>query len=339
MNKSAALAAAAACCLAAPAYAQWHKSPEVQALYEKAKLERKVVVWGTQRTEVEWIPSAFNALFPGIEVEFLGDNDVATKAIAEARAGRHTIDVFWNSLTGSLPLMQRDLIAKSDWTPFGIAKANISFDGRMAYTSNMAYSLAWNRDLMKREDIPENWAGLLDPRFKGKMTASLFLLPRVFGGLQIAWGEERAVKFARDILSSADLLLTRSPRESILASGERSLAMGEVDSLARMWAKSGMKIDYLVPEPMLLGQFGSTVMAKAPNPNAALLLAGYMASAEGKAAKEAATSQADYGPTGTSDLAKRINSGKAEVVFDNPQQMEAREKAIRAMGPIVTGQK
>ena len=106
-----------------------------------------------------------------------------------------------------------------------------------------------------------------------------------------------------------------------------------------MWGKSGLKIDYFVPEPMLLGQFGATVMAKAPNPSAARLLAGYLASPEGKAAKEAATSQTDYGPTGTSDLAKRIQSGKAQVVFDNPAQMEAREKAIREMGPIVTGQK
>ena len=331
--------AAIAAFVATPAQAQWNKSPEVLALYEKAKAEKKVVVWGTQRTEVEWIPPAFNAMFPGIEVEFLGDNDIATKAIAEARAGRHTIDVFWSSLTGVLPLMQRDLMTKIDWAPFEVAKESIAYDGRMAYTSNMVYVIAYNRDLVKREEIPTNWAGLLDPKFKGKMVGSLFLLPRVFGGLNIAWGAERATRFARDIISTTDIQLTRAPRESIIATGERVIAMGEVDSLTRNWARDGMKIDYVVPEPMLLGQFGSTVMAKAPSPNAARLLAGFMATPDGKAAKEKATTQTDYGPAGKSELAKLIQSGKVEVVADTPQLMEAREKAIRDMGPIVTGQK
>ncbi len=339
MKKSGLFIASFALCVATSANAQWHKSAPALALYEKAKAEKKVVVWGTQRTEVEWIPAAFNALFPGIEVEFLGDNDIATKAIAEARAGRHSIDVFWSSLTGVLPLMQRDLMGKPDWSPFGVARQDIVYDGRMAYTSNSAYAIAWNRDLMKREEIPANWAGLLDPKFKSKMVASLFLLPRLLGGLQMAWGQERAVKFARDIMDKSDIQLTRAPRESIVATGERVLAVGEIDSLARVWDRAGMKIDYAVPEPMVLGQFGATVMARAPNPNAALLLAGYMASAEGKAAKEKATLQGDYGPAGASEIARRVHSGKAEVAFDTPQLMEAREKAIREMAPIVTGQK
>ena len=52
-------------------------------LYEAAKKEGQVIVWGTQRREVEWIPAAFGKLFPGIDVQFLGDNDIAVKAIAE----------------------------------------------------------------------------------------------------------------------------------------------------------------------------------------------------------------------------------------------------------------
>ena len=97
--------------------------------------------------------------------------------------------------------------------------------------------------------------------------------------------------------------------------------------------------DYVVPEPIVIGQFGATVMAKSPSPNAAKLLAGYLASVDGKKAKENATSQTDYGPTGTSELAKYIHSGKPKVVFDTPQNMDEREKAIREMGPIVTGQR
>ena len=66
----------AALIIAAPAHAQWHASPDVKALYEKAKAEKKVVVWGTQRTEVEWIPAAFNAL----------SNDRSRQCSARSRA-------------------------------------------------------------------------------------------------------------------------------------------------------------------------------------------------------------------------------------------------------------
>ena len=94
--------------------------PEVKTLYEAAQREGKVIVWGTQRREVEWIPAAFGAVFPGIEVQVLGDNEIATRAISEARAGRHQVDVYWHSLTGTMPLVQRDLTTANDWTPFGV---------------------------------------------------------------------------------------------------------------------------------------------------------------------------------------------------------------------------
>ncbi len=68
-----------------------------------------------------------------------------------------------------------------------------------------------------------------------------------------------------------------------------------------------------MPEPIIVGQFTASMMAKAPHPNAARLLAGYMVSPEGKAARKAMTSAEDYSITGTSDLAKLINSGKVQV--------------------------
>src|SRR5207247_3452470 len=107
--------------------AQSLDSPKVQELYAAAKKEGQVIVWGTQRREVEWIPAAFGKLFPGIDVQLLGDNDIAVKAIAEARAGRHQVDVYQSSLTGTLPVVQRDLLTVVDWSPFAIDQRNITF--------------------------------------------------------------------------------------------------------------------------------------------------------------------------------------------------------------------
>src|SRR5688572_19928925 len=92
------------CIAASPLHAQpgWNETPQVKALYEAARKEGRVTVWGTHRREVDWIPASFAKLFPGIDVQVFGDNDIATKAIAEARAGRHQLDVYWHSMTGHL---------------------------------------------------------------------------------------------------------------------------------------------------------------------------------------------------------------------------------------------
>src|SRR5215813_2393866 len=319
-------------------HAQSFNSPKIQELYAAAKKEGQVIVWGTQRREVEWIPPAFNKVFPGIDVQFLGDNDIAVKAIAEARAGRHQVDVYQNSLTGTLPVVQRDLMGVVDWSPFGIDKRNVAFDGKMAYTSNIVYTVAYNNKLVKDTDAPKQWADMLDERYRGKGASSTFLLPRLVGGLGLAWGEDKALQFARDIVARMNLLLTRAPRESLLQSGERLYGFGEIDSLIRSVAAEGLPVSQAVPEPVVVGKFGVTVMKNAPHPNAARLLAGFLASTEGKAARLQATSQADYGPTSDNALAKLMHSGKLQVVWDRPDNMVQREALFSRAAAILTGQ-
>src|SRR5207302_3116503 len=164
------------------------------------------------------------------------------------------------------------------------------------------------------------------------------LLPRLIGALGLAWGEQKALQFARDIVEKTGVLLTRAPRESLLQSGERVYAFGEIDSLIRAVAAEGLPVAQVVPEPVVIGQFGVTVMKNAPHPNAARLLAGFLASAEGKAARLKATSQADYGPTSDNAFAKTLRSGKLQVVWDTPDNMAAREALFGRAAAILTGQ-
>lgn len=330
---------ALAAALITPAHADWASSPEIKALYEKAKKEGKVHVWGTTAGAVDWLPKAFGAAFPGIDVQFHGENDITTKAISEARAGRNQVDVFLNSLTGILPLVQRDLAANVDWTALGAPKDVAAFNGRAALTYNIAYTIAFNKAQVKAADAPKRWEDLLDPAYKGKMVSSIFLMPRLVGGLSLVWGKDKAIQFARSMINTNDTMVTRAPREPIISSGERIYGIGEIDSQVMRWQLAGLPIEYVVPEPVVLGQFLVTVLAKAPNPNAARLMAGWILSPEGKQAQANAVLINDYGPTGTSDIAKKIQSKQVQVVFDTPELMETRERAIAEMGPIISGQR
>ena len=234
-----ALCAFVFCIAAAAAQAGWNDTPQVKALYEAAKKEGRVTLWGTHRREVDWIPASFAKLFPGIDVQVFGDNDIATKAIAEARAGRHQLDVYWHSMTGHLPIVQRDLTMALDWSMFEVDRRNVAFDGRMGFTSNIVYTIAYNTKSAKEADVPTNWAGIVDERLKGKGAASSFLLPRLIGALGLVWGEDKALLRARIVAKR--MLLTRAPRESLLQSGERIYAFGEVDSMVRAGPATGCR--------------------------------------------------------------------------------------------------
>ena len=324
--------------ITASAQAQWFNSPETKKLYAQAMQEKEVVLWGTAAREVDWVPKAFNKMFPGIEVKVNGENDITTKAIAEARAGRYSVDAMVTSLSLVLRLEERKMLASEGWASFGIAHNNIVLGGRMAYTHNIVYTVAYNKDKVKPEDVPTRWADLLDPKYKGKMVGNQFLLPRMIGILAFPWGEEKALQFARDFRAKTDIMLTSAPREPLLQSGERLYAVAEIDSFPKLWARDGLPISAVIPEPILTAQFGVVVMDKAPHKAAALLLAGWLASAEGKREREKLAFQIDYLPTSENPVAKKMHSSGAQVVLDTPELVAKRAQFIDKIAPIVAGQ-
>ncbi|HWL03920.1 MAG TPA: ABC transporter substrate-binding protein [Xanthobacteraceae bacterium] len=333
------LAVGAMSMAAGGAAADWKAEPAIQALYAAAKKEGTVHVWGTTVGAVDWIPKAFAETFPGIDVQFHGENEIATKAISEARAGRHRIDVFLSSLTATMPLIQRNIIAKVDWPKLGVPESRITFDGRAIFTHNIAYTIIFNKDKVDPATVPTKWEQLLDPAYKGKMVSSIFLLPRLAGGLSLAWSKEKAESFIRGLTEKNDTMVTRAPRESIVIGGERLYSVGEIDSQVLRWQNNGLPLGMVTPEPVIFGQFIATILDKAPNPNAARLLARWIVSAEGKAGQAKSMFVVDYGPDSDNPIAKKIHSKQMQAVYDTPENMAVREKAIAEFGPIVAGQR
>lgn len=320
---------------ALPAAAQ---SPAIKSLHEKAKAEGEVVFWGTAPREVDWIPAAFAKAFPGVTVKVTGDNNIATTALAEARAGRNQVDVFWHGLAGVAPLLDRQLIARTDWSVFGIAPDNTAADGRLGYTNNVVYAFMYNDRKADKALLPKNWTDLRNPGLKGRMAASEFLLPRIVGGLAITINRETAMAFARGLRDEMEVMVTRAPREPLLQAGERLYSIVELDQQVRLWKADGLDVAYVVPEPIVAAQFVTAVMAKAPHPAGATLLAGWLASNEGKAAREAAILTADYRPGSTSPIAAKLFATGAKIHFDDLSQVETRTKFFREAAEILSGQ-
>ncbi|HEX6000196.1 MAG TPA: extracellular solute-binding protein, partial [Hyphomicrobiaceae bacterium] len=251
---------------------------------------------------------------------------------------RHQVDVYWSSITGVAPIVKRELPTPVDWSMFGVAKDNTAFGGRMGFTNNIAYVVAYDPRKVSEADMPKTWDQLLDPKYKDKMASSLFLMPRLISALSIEWGQDKSLDFARKLAKDTGILLTRAPRDSILQSGERVIAPAEVDILPKLWAAGGMPVKHVIPAPVVLGQFGATVLAKAPHPSAARLLAGWLASKQGKKARHKAVFEADLRPGSDDPVAQKIYASGVPVIQDSVENMEPRAALYRKAADILTGQ-
>jgi ABC-type Fe3+ transport system substrate-binding protein len=134
------------------------------------------------------------------------------------------------------------------------------------------------------------------------------------------------------------ILVTRSPPENFLQSGERVYAIGNFESQARQWARNGLPVAAAMPYPFLIPQFYTAAMDKAPNPNAAALLAGYLATPEGIAAGRARNFQGDYRKGSSDPIAQMIAKSGAPVIYDDLGEIAKRDAMIGKANSITAGQ-
>jgi iron(III) transport system substrate-binding protein len=320
------------------AQAPFQDLPVVKALYEKAKAEKEVVIWAPVPTEVDWIQDEFAKRFPGIAVQGVGDLQAATKIIAEARAGRHSVDVWTTSLGNMLEVQKRGLFAKVDWAAYGVAKDNVFFDGEAAAVHNFVYTNVYAKDSVKPADLPKTWEDLLDPKWKGKLLSSDFLLPRLMGFLAIAWGPERAEKWGRTLIDDQKILITSAPPESFLKTGERVMMVGGSVAQAFQFNDGGVPSGYIVMDVMPAVQFVMTTFKDSPHPAAATLLATWLVSEEGRKLFETTRHEADIRPGSKSALAKEIADAKAKVIFEDVATMDQRAEYYKKFSALVRGQ-
>ena len=143
----------------APAFSQTPAATALKAqLYEAAKREGTIVLWGPPTDTVEkYYPQEFQKAFPGIAIKAIGDAQAPQKLLTEALAGQHQADVFWWPVSGFLDLEKRGLVAKFDagaLAAFGIEPGDTTLEGRGLRAANVIYTLEYDTRRLKREELP-----------------------------------------------------------------------------------------------------------------------------------------------------------------------------------------
>jgi len=258
------------------------------ALIEAAKKEGKVVYYTSVDLPLaEKIAKAFEARYPGVavRVERSGAERVFQRIGQEYSSRIHAADVVNSSDASHFIVWKRDGIL-APFVPEDVAKYypddHKDADGLFASFRLGLCIIAYNTNLVKKEDAPKSFADLLDPKWKGKlvkahpgysgtiMTAT-FEMQRDLG-----WGylEKLAQQNVMQLQSSAD-----PPKK--LALGERAImADGNEYNIFQIKESGGPVEPVYATEgtPLVVGPNG--IFKDAPNPNAARLFQSFCFSGE-----------------------------------------------------------
>jgi iron(III) transport system substrate-binding protein len=253
------------------------------ALIEAAKKEGKVV-WYTSvdLPLAEKVAKAFEAKFPGIavRVERTGAERVFQRIGQEYASNIHAVDVANSSDAAHFIVWKKGNLLEA-YVPEDVAKfypaEHKDADGQFASFRVWLCIIAYNTNLVKKEEAPKSYADLLDPKWKGKIVKAH---PGYSGTIMTAtyqmqrdlgWGffEKLAAQNIMQVQSSAD-----PPKR--LALGERAvMADGNEYNIFQIKEKDGPVEPVYATEgsPLIVGPTG--MFKTAPNPNAARLFCNY----------------------------------------------------------------
>ena len=252
----------------------------LQDLYKAAKAEGKVI-WQYMGSlnDIKGVAAAFQAKYPEIKLEVFSFSSARTptRIIGEATAKRLTLDVASIRPYNLIPLVERDLLVKFDWTKYGVPQSAVLLDGTCAVLFENPYVWLRNTNLVSEAAQPKTWEDVLDPKWKGHKI-SLRAAAGPFAPLFLTWkkDKQKAMDYVTRIKQQevvpgdrATLVTNR------IATGECPIGrIGIVYVLDALKEKAPIAICPISPT----ADFGSTICIPkgVPNPNAAKFLAAWL---------------------------------------------------------------
>jgi len=227
----------------------------------------------------------FEKKYPFISVKLarIGGSKIIQRAETEAKAGLHAVDVIGTGELGIVSLVDRGVMAKYI-SPMRENLREGFADKEGLWTVQHATLLfaAYNRRLVKADEVPRSWEDFLDPKWKGKLSLDTEAFEWM-GFLLKHMGEQRALRyFERLTKQDVKFLRGRSLQLQLLAAGEFPITMVSNANLILDLKKAGAPIEPIRISPVLLRPSLLLLAANAPHPHAAMLYLDFLLSKDGQ---------------------------------------------------------
>jgi iron(III) transport system substrate-binding protein len=280
----------------------------------------------------------FTGKYPGISVVYARcrGTESRERILTELLAGHVEYDLIHVSEELIPNYKKADVLAGPfDWVAlFGMRPVYVSPDRHFVVAGSSVYVIAYNPDLVPKERVPRSWEDCQDPYWRGKFVVDT--RPLSFSSLYPAWGKEKVLNLVRR-LGENKPIFKRGQTEVLaqIAAGEYPMICGAyLSSALRLLARDpAAKLTISVPKELGADGFATLAVAKkAQYPNAALLLAGWLASDDGQlmAYDKVIFRGSPFDERG--ETGRRISEAKAKVHYTGwdfpPEQLEEVNRMI-----------
>jgi iron(III) transport system substrate-binding protein len=270
-------------------YSELDKLPPQQRLKrleEGARKEGAFVHYSVSNAElINAYIKAFMSKYPFIKADYWrgSGNQLIFRTLMEHRAGKLAADVISVGTENVMALKKAGLYTRyrSPEAQF-YPREQYDKDGYFYSDSWGLATIAYNHQLVKKDEAPKSYNDLLDPKWKGSLTIDLEP-ERVLTAWLLAWGEQKTREFVQKLLANgASVRRGHTLQAQLLCAGEFKIAV-EIypDAILRM-KKNGCPatIVFANPTPAVVGgNYG--IYANTAHPYAAALFVDFALSAEG----------------------------------------------------------
>jgi len=264
-----------------------------QILYAGAKTEGKVT-WYTSLAGESYkaMVKAFEGKYPGVKVEAyrVSGSDMTVRMIEEAKAKRHIVDTV-ETTEGNLMFMRDAFLLRPYHSPhFASYPAEAKEKGERglyfwAIARESYIGFAYNKNLLPREAVPKNYAGLLHPALKGRMGLSVSDPSyKVIGAII----KTRGLELVKQLKAQEIALHTIIPPAvlDLIAAGELLASPAIFRNHTLNAIAKGAPVEWVPMDIVPTNVGGAAIAVQPPHPHGALLLADYLLGPEGQGVLE-----------------------------------------------------
>jgi iron(III) transport system substrate-binding protein len=221
----------------------------------------------------------------GIKVELWRaiSEKVVQRAITEARARRFAFDVVETNAPEMEMMAREKLFAEldspylADLPPGAVPKHRMWIPDRMNF-----FVVAYNTTKVRREELPKDYLGFLDPKWKGRIGIEA-TDAEWMATLLKKWGTEAGLAHFRKLAEMRpDVRKGHVLLAELIAAGEIPVGLTVYNANAESLKRKGAPIDWVPVQPVVARPQGIAVARNAPNPKAARAFVDFVLSPEGQ---------------------------------------------------------
>lgn len=215
-----------------------------------------------------------------VQVWRAGPDKVLQRILTEAAANRLEFDVAHVSAPEMEALHREGLLrrVRSPHLAELLAEA-VPQHGAWAASFLSVWVQAYNTKQVKKDELPQTYTDLLDPKWKGKLGIEA-KNQEWFYTIVKDMGEAKGLRFFKDLVATNGLSVRSgtSLLNNLVVSGEIPLALTVYNFMPEQAKQKGAAVDWFVIEPAIARANAVGVSRRAPHPHAAVLFYDYMIS-------------------------------------------------------------